>query len=878
MTIHNPVSVALTILTISLVLFLTWFLYRKISRCRFERIYKRIFDQNDVVMLLLDLPEGKIVHTNAAACNYYGYSYDSLVSMRYADLCEKPSGMHQGIDIGAYHPGHHYGNHCLASGEIRAVEIKSVAISSGRREMLCSLVQDISELKRNEETKARSEKRTRILLELSHMVMRSPREIAAYALEAGIALTGSKLGYIAFTNSDESVLTMQYWSKTAMEECSVIDKPIVYSVEQTGLWGEAIRQRKPIISNDYDNDSSCSYKKGTPAGHVKMQRVMNIPLFDGEHIVAVFGVANKEEDYLESDAMELTLLMEGMWRILKRKEVEEALEVSEEKYRALYEASQNVFLALAAPEWKFTAVNHNAVTLFRARDEQELLTIQPWVLSPEYQPDGELSSRKAMKMIEAALEIGSHYFEWTHRKLDGEDFPAMVLLTRMEFKGQYILQAKVEDITGQKQMNEALKLSEERFKGIADSIPGVVYQFYARSNGELGLRYMNRQVESLFGIPIEPLSNCFDRFVACVAPEHRESFLQSIRKVAQEVKDWDFEGRFIKPSGEEIWFRGISKPIQYENEIVFNGVIMDTTLHRKQEEERKQIEFQLQNAQKLESIGRLAAGIAHEINTPSQFVGDNIKFLKDSFLDLLSVLNSFEEMREHCRRSMLIPEKVAQVDEAIMKADLAYLSEEIPRAVEQSLEGMKRISRIVRAMKEFSHPDRGEKIPTDLNRAIENTITVARNEWKYVAQVQTEFSPTLPLVNCYPGQINQVILNLVINAAHAIGDKNGGESGDKGLISVHTHQNNGWVEIEIADNGAGIPEEIHSKIFDPFFTTKEVGKGTGQGLAIVYNVVVKQHGGTVSYETEEGKGTTFIIRLPVLETKSVASSAQVILP
>jgi signal transduction histidine kinase len=191
---------------------------------------------------------------------------------------------------------------------------------------------------------------------------------------------------------------------------------------------------------------------------------------------------------------------------------------------------------------------------------------------------------------------------------------------------------------------------------------------------------------------------------------------------------------------------------------------------------------------------------------------------------------------------------------------------EVPQAIQQSLQGIGRVTTIVRAMKEFSHPGSEEKSDTDLNRAIETTITVARNEWKYVAEVVTDFDPALPLVRCLPGEINQVILNLIVNAAHAIADvvENNGKS--KGTITIRTRSQGDRVEIRVSDTGTGIPETIRAKIFDPFFTTKGVGKGTGQGLAIAHSVIVDKHGGTISCETEVGKGTTFVIRLPLLSS------------
>ena len=206
------------------------------------------------------------------------------------------------------------------------------------------------------------------------------------------------------------------------------------------------------------------------------------------------------------------------------------------------------------------------------------------------------------------------------------------------------------------------------------------------------------------------------------------------------------------------------------------------------------------------------------------------------------------------------------------EADFDYLKEEIPRALNQSLEGVDRVAKIVRAMKEFSHPAR-EKTATDLNRAIQSTITVASNEWKYVAELDMDLDANLPAVHCSPAEFNQVVLNIVVNAAHAISDVVGDGGKGKGKIRVKTRPDGEWAVIEISDTGAGMPPHVQQRIFEPFFTTKEVGKGTGQGLAIAHNVIVDKHGGTIKVTSAPGKGTTFIIRLPIGGMKAEPEAA-----
>jgi signal transduction histidine kinase len=293
------------------------------------------------------------------------------------------------------------------------------------------------------------------------------------------------------------------------------------------------------------------------------------------------------------------------------------------------------------------------------------------------------------------------------------------------------------------------------------------------------------------------------------------------------------------------------------------GISRDITAYKQAELERQMMELQLRQSQKLESVGQLAAGIAHEINTPTQYVGDNTRFVKDSFAAIIKLLKCHEELLAAAKAGAITPELLSRNEEILAASDLEYLYMQIPSALEETLEGIERVSKIVRTMKEFSHPGGKEKTAADLNRAIESTVTVARNEWKYVADLKLELAPDLPFVPCFLGEFNQCILNLIVNAAHAIGDVVKKNPGTKGLITLQTWRDGEHVEVRVTDTGTGIPEAVRVKIFEPFFTTKDVGKGTGQGLAMIYGCIVTRHGGTATFETELGQGTTFILRLPI---------------
>ncbi|MGE0374326.1 MAG: ATP-binding protein [Planctomycetaceae bacterium] len=277
--------------------------------------------------------------------------------------------------------------------------------------------------------------------------------------------------------------------------------------------------------------------------------------------------------------------------------------------------------------------------------------------------------------------------------------------------------------------------------------------------------------------------------------------------------------------------------------------------------ERRSLELQLLQARKLESIGQLAAGVAHEINTPMQYIGDNIDYLKTVFERLHPFLENCTQLIQHAAESEFQPDLTAALGLQAKKLRLASLSEQVSEALDDSADGVRHVSRIVRAMKEFSHPGTAEKSPVDLNRALETTVTVAKNEWKYVAKLEMDLDADLGTVSGFPGELNQVFLNLIVNAAHAIAEKAGGGEYD-GVISLATRQQGGFAQVSIQDNGGGIPERIRDRVFDPFFTTKAVGKGTGQGLAIAHAVIAKQHGGRIWFNVENGVGTTFFIELP----------------
>jgi signal transduction histidine kinase len=272
-------------------------------------------------------------------------------------------------------------------------------------------------------------------------------------------------------------------------------------------------------------------------------------------------------------------------------------------------------------------------------------------------------------------------------------------------------------------------------------------------------------------------------------------------------------------------------------------------------------EIEARQAQKLEAVGRLAAGLAHELNTPVQFVGDSVHFIRDSLPGLTDLLAKYQALAAAVLAGTPA-ESIAQEALALAEElDLEFVLEHLPKAAARSLDGLERVARIVRSMKEFAHPDVNGMIEVDLNFAVENTLVIAKNEYKYLADVELDLG-NIPAVMCHAGDVNQALLNVIINAAHAIEEVVAGTE-QRGRILVRTRQEGDRVRISISDTGGGIPETVRDRIFDPFFTTKRVGKGSGQGLSIARSVVVDKHRGELGFETEVGKGTTFHLWIPV---------------
>jgi PAS domain S-box-containing protein len=409
----------------------------------------------------------------------------------------------------------------------------------------------------------------------------------------------------------------------------------------------------------------------------------------------------------------------------------------------------------------------------------------------------------------------------------------------------------IEDITERRSAEQELEQAHAENAHILSSIASILISVDAKET----VTSWNTMAKQAFGLARNAAIGI--KFTDIKIPWDWKPVIATIRECQRTNEPVQLDDlHYTTPDGRDRFLAVTINPLRNENDQASGYLFLGTDITK-----RKVMESQLAQAQKLESIGSLAAGIAHEINTPIQYIGDNTRFLDDAFQDfnkLVVVCKDIANIEEAERHAS----SMASLRQVMEDADIDYLTQEIPNAIAQSLEGVERVAHIVRAMKEFSHPGQEEITAIDLNHAIDSTVTVARNEWKYVAEVVMDFADNMRPVPCYPGALNQVILNMIVNSAHAIGDVVAGTN-SKGVITISTREETGFVEIRINDTGSGMPPEVIAHIYDPFFTTKPVGRGTGQGLAISHRVIVEKHRGTIDVSSEEGHGTTFTIRLPI---------------
>ncbi len=577
--------------------------------------------------------------------------------------------------------------------------------------------------------------------------------------------------------------------------------------------------------------------------------VANFPKLGKDEIGTLAKAFEELVDSLANREAELTIRNQQLKNeISGRLSAVESLRESERKFRTLFDKSSDAVLVFDGE--RYMDCNEAAVELLGFNSKAALLSAEPESFHPDRQPDGRRSVDVEREMFAAVRTKGEHRYEWVCRTRPGKEVWVEVVLTLIPYAGREVLYMVWRDITVRKgEEEERIRLAT----ALDQAAEGIVI---TDTSGLI--QYVNPSHERVTQYTREESIGCSHDLIRSTREDECE--LTEMRRAIGCGQVWKGRVANTRKDGSLYQSETTISPVRDASGAIRNYVIVSYDVTKE-----ATLEAQLIQAQKMEAIGELASGIAHEINTPTQYIGDNIRFFQESSRNIFDLLAKYEELTNALKKHEDAAELITDIDRLVQTVDLEYLIEEIPTAIQQSLEGNTRVAEIVRAMKEFAHPGIEEKAGYDINHGIQNTIAVARNEWKYVADVELNLDPRMPEVPCLPGSFNQVVLNLVVNAAHAIADVVGDGANGKGKIAITTRAADGWAEVRVSDTGSGIPEAIRKKIFDPFFTTKRAGKGTGQGLALVHAVIVDKHNGTIEVESEIGKGTTFVIRIPLAD-------------
>jgi len=684
---------------------------------------------------------------------------------------------------------------------------------------------DVSEHKRADDVRRLNEQRLETLLELNRMTGASERELTHFALEAAVRTTGSSIGYLAFTNEDETLLTMYAWSSEAMRECAIRDKPIVYKVCETGLWGEAIRQRRAVITNDYTAPSPL--KRGLPDGHVRLARHMNIPVFDGDRIVIVAGVGNKPAEYGDDDVRRLTLLMSGLWTIIRRRRAEDALRESEERYRLITENAGDV-ISVFDMDLRCTYASQSIARL-QGFTPQEVVGQHLEALIP---PESLVGLRRVFEE-EMRLEVSG-----------GADLArSRTLVFQLYRKDGSVIW--VEDTLS------FLRDKHGRASAILSVARDITERTLAQQQVEATLLFLgqNEKIARIGGFKTNPATDSLlwtegvyriieapldykpglAEGIKYYAPEYRSTIADAVARTLESGEPFFVEAELVTNSGRRIWVevRGLAR-VEADGEPAVVGTLQDITDRKLAEEERERLRAQLTQAQRMESVGRLAGGVAHDFN------------------NMLGAILGYTELA------------MANLDPASpVTGDL----EGIREAAERSAD-------LTRQLLAFARRQTISPRVLDLNEKVGGMLKMLRRLIGEDMSLVWLPDRDIGMVRIDPSQVDQIMANLLVNARDAIAGtgkvtiETGGAFFDEAHCAEHVGLVPGeYVMLAVSDDGCGMDAETRGRLFEPFFTTKDTGKGTGLGLATVFGIV-SQNDGFITVYSEPGQGTTFKIYLP----------------
>ncbi len=789
------------------------------------------------------------IECNERACIIWGCSRDDIIG--HTPLEFSPPVQPNGRDsieaateiIGAALAGTHqffYWQHRRKDGVLIDTNLSLKSITIGGVQFLQANMQDITARMQSEKTKQAAFS----ISELTHSV-KSLDQLYPKIHAIVKTLMPAKNFYIASCDTATDTLAIPYF-------IDQFDDDKITGRKGSGLTEYLVQSGHSLLVNKADYEDLIRRGKIEAIGKPPTSW-LGVPLKSKDEIIGAIVVQSyaDNEVYRGTDEELLAFVSDQVAMAIGRVLADEALELSERRYRKMVEEAVDAVF-ITDLEGNFTYVNPMSCKL-TGYSEDELLGMNfsrliesDWRSHVKSFYNDRDDYQKILPKMEFLIVTRDGTEKWVEQEVT-------LISNNDRVTG---VQGVARDISRRKTAEEVLRQSEARFRSVFHSAPdGIV-----TANDKGMIMAANVSTQELFGYEENELVG--QSMTKLLPVEFHLKDDQSLERVAadnmSEIIGHTVELLGKRNDGSEFPLElSLSTWISDEGQFL-TGIVRDIA-------DRRLFEQHLNQAEKLAAIGQLAAGVAHEINTPIQYVGDNLRFIADAFSDAGDLLRSYPVLLASFAKNDGDNKLANQLKEKSEKVDFDFLAEEIPMAISESLEGADRVTSIVRAMKEFSHPQGQEKKPEDLNRCLQNTITVARNEWKYVADLETDFDLDLPLVPVFVNEFNQVVLNIILNAAQAISEKNNGESGEKGSIGVQTRLVNGVVEIRIEDSGSGIPDEIQSKVFNPFFTTKPVGSGTGQGLSIAHSIIVEKHRGTLAFESEVDKGTVFIIRLPLVE-------------
>lgn len=738
-----------------------------------------------------------------------------------------------------------------------------ITAASGNKEVwgISGIATDITAHKELEESLTYLTRRGQMLLELPKLSEDlDEHDFMQRGLELAEELTESCISFIHFVNDDEEAIELVTWSRRTLDSYCKAAFDRHYPVSQAGIWAEALRQKHPVVFNDY---ATASGKHGLPEGHAPLDRLISLPVIEQGKVVMLAGVGNKAAAYIERDVETLQLIANEIWRLVQRGRNQRKIE----RYNRMIERSLNEIYTFDAETLRFIDVNQGAQENLGFTLE-ELRAMTPLDIKPHMMLED--FARLLAPLREGRQKVVE--FPTEHCRKDGTFYDAEVHLELTDDSNP-IFVAVVRDITTRRKAEQELRQALQ----VVEASPVVSFRWLAREGWPVD--FVSQNV-SRWGYLPEDLRAGQPSYSAIVHPDDLPRITNEVAShTAAGISGYTQTYRVRAADGRYFWVEDNTRVVRDATGkvIAYEGVVTDIDEKKHYEQEQafildqqkalvKKLEAaqnQLLQSEKMASIGQLAAGIAHELNNPIGFVNSNLGTLDKYLHDLFAILNAYAEVEQAA--GPLCP----QLDHVhAMKRDLDYdfLRSDIYQLVAESKDGLARVAKIVRDLKDFSRAGDTAMQWASLHQGLDSTLNIVWNELKYKCKVIKQYGD-LPQVWCEPSQLNQVFMNLLVNAGHAIVDK--------GEISITTGCRDEEVFVAIADTGTGITPENLNRIFDPFFTTKPVGKGTGLGLSLAYSIVQK-HKGRIEVNSEVGKGTTFTVWLPIKPPADASAVTQVL--